>query len=979
MVCKGSYNKPTTVLSFVERSLNHIDEFGENTNVMWKPDATHVAIQTSKNYLLLYSVITYDQHSFEFNFPTSTHAIMTGPGEGKGPKTMLLRFRLAIRVDAGIICGTSLDDTLVVATLTPPVIQLISWNPHQVNASQSFLLSKLNILESNEERLTCIYYEKSLNLYIWLSNEGKAYFVQNKISDEDQQQKGSTGLQWSGTCFYGKGETSLENKATNVAINSKFSLIAVGTRSGTVYVYSAQSYSTSPVLSHKLQLTSWRKSMGPVSFLSWTSDGYAISVGYEECGMSTWSVYGNMLFTSSELEEISNEENLKDTYMKGIQHLFWGPGNHHLFVLSKDKLKPEESGLFILPFVKSALTSYLHSDNAKKGLLQMDDRMLLYNNSGDYQENNTAIDPAAVAWTHIQYPLLYITDNWPIRYTSISSDGNYIAIAGKRGLAHYNTISNRWKLFGNQQQEQSFIVRGGMIWHKTILVVSCENVQQRTFEIRLYSRDNNLDQSYVLHTEVLLNAPIYITLCGNFLLVYTSENVLSVYNVVLGNTNMISKQANFAKLELVRRISLAGIVTRVSKVRSISLFHVYNGDQLRSIEDMLSSNILLLVGGKLVMLCPSEEMHNSSDTAHGSSNPFDVHVISNNSEYYWIGKRSVENLQTSLWIMNGGGLIVFANFLLPDEFDAGSHIYSESEPTTPTTPGYLSSGQDTGRPFSLGYQIDHEPGYSSLVEARTCWKIDSLDNLNKEAIYMPLDFYPISILMERGIIVGIEQNVSYNTSLGLALFKMSPKMHLFLHHVFRYLLQGDLEQDAVTFARAYEKYVYFGHALEILLHTVLEEEAGQDLKEAAILPFVIRFLDQFRHALDVIVSCARKTEVALWDHLFSVVGKPKDLFEICLEEGRLHTATSYLIILQTMQPLAVAGKDTMRLLHKALDENNYELCKELVRFLSSIDNTGNTLHEALQMIKTRIETNDPMSPNAHDSQMDKVVQNMHNL
>lgn len=48
----------------------------------------------------------------------------------------------------------------------------------------------------------------------------------------------------------------------------------------------------------------------------------------------------------------------------------------------------------------------------------------------------------------------------------------------------------------------------------------------------------------------------------------------------------------------------------------------------------------------------------------------------------------------------------------------------------------------------------------------------------------------------------------------------------------------------------------------------------------AILPLVIKFLDQFPHALDVIVSCARKTEVALWDHLFSVVGKPKDLFEV---------------------------------------------------------------------------------------------------
>lgn len=115
---------------------------------------------------------------------------------------------------------------------------------------------------------------------------------------------------------------------------------------------------------------------------------------------------------------------------------------------------------------------------------------------------------------------------------------------------------------------------------------------------------------------------------------------------------------------------------------------------------------------------------------------------------------------------------------------------------------------------------------------------------------------------------------------------------------------------------------------------------------AAILPLVIKFLDQFPHALDVIVSCARKTEVALWDHLFSVVGKPKDLFEICLADGRLRTATSYLIILQTMQPLVVGGKDTIRLLQKAMDENDYELCKELVRFLSSIDSKFLLYHDS---------------------------------
>lgn len=52
--------------------------------------------------MLLYSIISYDQRCFEFNFPNTNHAFVTGPGEGKGPRTMLIKFRLAMRVDAGI-------------------------------------------------------------------------------------------------------------------------------------------------------------------------------------------------------------------------------------------------------------------------------------------------------------------------------------------------------------------------------------------------------------------------------------------------------------------------------------------------------------------------------------------------------------------------------------------------------------------------------------------------------------------------------------------------------------------------------------------------------------------------------------------------------------------------------------------------------------------------------------------------------------
>lgn len=43
---------------------------------------------------------------------------------------------------------------------------------------------------------------------------------------------------------------------------------------------------------------------------------------------------------------------------------------------------------------------------------------------------------------------------------------------------------------------------------------------------------------------------------------------------------------------------------------------------------------------------------------------------------------------------------------------------------------------------------------------------------------------------------------------------------------------------------------------------------------------MVKFLNHFPQALDAIVGCARKTEVALWDYLFSIVGSPKDLFEV---------------------------------------------------------------------------------------------------
>lgn len=81
--------------------------------------------------------------------------------------------------------------------------------------------------------------------------------------------------------------------------------------------------------------------------------------------------------------------------------------------------------------------------------------------------------------------------------------------------------------------------------------------------------------------------------------------------------------------------------------------------------------------------------------------------------------------------------------------------------------------------------------------------------------------------------------------------------------------------------------MFFAHAQEILLHNVLESECDRldshsppTPAAAPVLPAVVEFLDHFDTSLEVVVGCARKTEMARWNYLFNVVGNPRDLFEV---------------------------------------------------------------------------------------------------
>lgn len=173
--------------------------------------------------------------------------------------------------------------------------------------------------------------------------------------------------------------------------------------------------------------------------------------------------------------------------------------------------------------------------------------------------------------------------------------------------------------------------------------------------------------------------------------------------------------------------------------------------------------------------------------------------------------------------------------------------------------------------------------------------------------------------------------------------------------ILRFLLSENKSVDAVKLARQYQHLEYFAHALEMLLHEVLDDEVDSaPAPEAAILPRVLSLLSSFKEYLDIVVRCTRKTEVRQWRTLFAYLPPVQELFEESLQRGSLKTAGGYLIVLHTLDELGSASEQTVRLLSRAIGEQDWELCKELARFLAAMDETGKTLRDAMESVNLSV-------------------------
>jgi hypothetical protein len=84
----------------------------------------------------------------------------------------------------------------------------------------------------------------------------------------------------------------------------------------------------------------------------------------------------------------------------------------------------------------------------------------------------------------------------------------------------------------------------------------------------------------------------------------------------------------------------------------------------------------------------------------------------------------------------------------------------------------------------------------------------------------------------------------------------------------------------------------------------------------------------------------------------------------------LRTAASYLLVLHSLEQLDESNQDAIRLLARAHESQDWQLCHELLRFLHSIDDSGNALRQALTstniMAAKPSEQRVPLNSETHD-------------
>uniref|UniRef100_A0A8C1ZMG5 Protein RIC1 homolog n=1 Tax=Cyprinus carpio TaxID=7962 RepID=A0A8C1ZMG5_CYPCA len=925
------FSRPSVlIVSYIE-SGKAAAQFGFYQLVEWKPDDSMIAVTAANGYVLLFDIIggSDEKCLYEPVYPKGARVKVTpGYKEEQCAPALTLEMKKPIDLEAPISCLQTLQEDLLVAT-ADGYLHMLHWDSVS-NGRRAVNLCTIPFsldlqssrggpcLDLNGVHIREMEYCATLDGFAVVFNDGRLGFITptaNRLATDQLQGVWAADVS-DGTC---------------VAVNNKYRLMAFGCASGSVLVYMIDSSTGSMQLSHKLELTPkhypdiWNKT-GAVKMVRWSPDCSVVMVTWDCGGLSLWSVFGAHLICTLGEDFSCHSDGTKKEPLK-ISSMSWGVEGYHLWVIcstdgAEGDEKLQQTGILQFQFIKSALTVNPCTSNQEQVLLHGEDR--LYLTCGDPTQAHSVSDkspsrdsgspvhrPSASTplsqglstllghkhWQVVQIHSTYLETNWPIRFAAIDWSGQCVAVAGRRGFAHYSLYTRKWKLFGNVTQEQNMTVTGGLTWWDDFVVVACYNFIDRQEELRLYVRTSNLDNVFASVTKLQADT-LLLNVFRNVVILFRADCSICLYSIERRHDSPNPS----VSVELLQEVSMSRYIPHPGLVVSVTLTSVRTetGITLKAPQQACSAeSILLNLAGQLIMLQRdrSGPQVREKDTPANQTKllPFCPPVVlAQCVENVWTtcrSNRKKRHLMEALWLSCG---------------EAGMKVWLPLFPR------------------------DHRKPHSFL----------------SRRIMLPfhINIYPLTVLFEDALILGASnETVLFDGPGSSSLEALFPfctverTSQIYLHHILRQLLVRNLGEQALMLAQSCATLPYFPHVLELMVHVVLEEEAtSREPIPDPLLPTVAKFVTEFPLFLQTIVHCARKTEYALWNYLFAAVGNPKDLFEECLMAQDLDTAASYLIILQNMEVPAVSRQHATLLFNTALEQGKWDLCRHMIRFLKAI-------------------------------------------
>ncbi|XP_048132652.1 guanine nucleotide exchange factor subunit RIC1 isoform X2 [Rhodamnia argentea] len=668
--------------------------------------------------------------------------------------------------------------------------------------------------------------------------------------------------------------------AVCTSVASEQQILAVGTRGGVVELYDL---ADSASLIRAVSLFDWGYSVedtGPVTCIAWTPDNSSFAVGWKYRGLTVWSVSGCRLMSTIRqigLSSLSspmmkpNQDSRCEPLVCGVSFMQWDEFGYRLYAIEEGS----SDRVLAFSFGKCCLNRGVSGMTYVRQVIYGEDRLLVVQSE----------DTNELKILHLNLPVSYLSQNWPVQHVAASKDGMYLAVAGLHGLILYDMRLKKWRVFGDISQEQKIQCKG-LLWLGKIVVVCNYDDPSNTYELLFYPR-YHLDQSSLLCRKSLLTKPMVMDVYENYILVTYRPFDVHIFHVKLSG-ELTPCSTPDLQLSTVRELSIMTAKSHPAAMRFIpdQLPREYaSTDHLSSSSDGLvrepSRCLILRASGELSLL----------DLDDGRERE-----LTDSVELFWVtcgqSEETTNLIEEVSWLDYG---------------HRGMQVWYPS-------PGVESFKQEDF------LQLDPELEFDREV-------------------------YPLGLLPNVGVVVGVSQRMSFPACTEFPCFEPSPQAQTILHCLLRHLLQRNKSQEALRLAELSAEKPHFSHCLEWLLFTVFDAEISRQninkhrnngLKSATSFTLLEKTCDLIRNFpeyFDVVVSVARKTDGRHWADLFSAAGRSTELFEECFQRRWYRTAACYILVIAKLEGPAVSQYSALRLLQATLDESLYELAGELVRFL----------------------------------------------